>query len=478
MATEISKIHLPTEIWASVFIHLGLNCLRHSALTCSSLRWIARPYLYQNLTIFCEYPWQAQSIQAFQSARRKGVSRPLERLRFFTSPDIAPLVRKCSIQFQLWPDIPLEPVLNFLCENLHYFVNLRRLEFHNILISSKRVENISTLPSLQSLVLIDCKLPQIEPVNSTISTLSLTVSQRDYGALMAPPRWLSLVDSEKLLELQLVTTWATLDTLSEFVDTRKVFPHLHILRLNRDGKVIHSPSLSAFVSQCPALSHLHFLRKPEPDRPSEVTMLSKDFCYSWSGLSVYDGPHCLITSFHGEQLRNLRRIRLFGDRWDGTCDLIGIREDLWHLHHGAPHLESLHLRAFPTSEMCTMIANLFPSLRSLAFSLPSASGNAQDPMLALTREPFLESLIRMVLPPNLKNLLVLGMIFSDQTEGTQVIYALAGKYTSLEHIFLYFPEDFWMTWSITPAMQSCRIPSIIHRGLSITTQFEIPSLWV
>ncbi|KAJ3811800.1 hypothetical protein EV368DRAFT_81975 [Lentinula lateritia] len=455
MATEYSSIHLPVEVWSYIFLHLDLNCLRNSALTCSSFRWLARRYMYSRLTIVCEYSWEA-FIYSFKTSQRRGLVDALERLRFVASPDIAPLIRTCSIQFQTWPDPPFESVLNFLCDHLHLLVHLQHLEFHNILLTPRRASDISGLPSLKHLLFKECTL-QIGDARSKISTRSLTISS-DNDAVYNPdqsPRWLALVEPEKLLELKLITSRATLEALSELTNTDIILPRLRSLHLNRDKKIMHCPVLSGVVNKCPSLLHLHLLRKPEPERSPEGTILPEDFCCSFHGLSLYDGPHFLISSFQEEQLKGLRRVRLFGDRWDGTCDMIGIRDDLRHLHRGAPDLESMHLRAFHTSET-----------------------SAEDPMLALTREPFLDSLIRMTLPSNLKNLVVFGMIFSDSTEGSHVIEALASKYDSLQHIYLYFPQDFWMTWSKIPAMELCTSKAtMLRKGISICRQLEVPSDW-
>ncbi|KAJ3790523.1 hypothetical protein GGU10DRAFT_159055 [Lentinula aff. detonsa] len=476
MAPEHSNIHLPVELWSYIFLHLDINCLRNSALICSSFRWLARCYMYSRLTIVCEYSWEA-FIYTFKTSQRRGLADALERLRFVASPDIAPLIQTCSLQFQIWPDPPFEPVLNFLCDHLHLLVNLQQLEFHNILLTPRRASNISTLPSLKHLLFKECSMHN-GTVYSKIPTRFLTIS-RDNDASYNPdelPCWLALVEPDKLLGLKLVTSRATVETLSELTNTDIVLPRLRSLYLNRDKKVMPCPALSAIVNKCPSLVHLH-LREPEPEKSLEAALQLEDLRCTLPGLFLYDGPHFLISSFHEEQLRGLRRVRLFGDRWDGTCDMIGIRDDLWHLHRGAPELESIHLRAFHTSEVCAMIANLFPMLHSLAFSLPTQT-SAEDPMLALTREPFLESLIRMTLPSNLKNLVVFGMIFSDSTEGSQVIEALASRYHSLQHIFLYFPQGFWMTWSKTLAIKSCTSkPRPFRKGVSICRQLDISSHW-
>jgi hypothetical protein len=471
-----TEVHLPVEIWAHIFLHLDLVCLRNVALTSTSFRLLARPFLYQNATIICEYSWEA-IVHAFQTSQRRGLAEALDRLQFLVRPEIACLLRTCSLQFQKWPDPPFEPVLNFLCDHLRLFTNIRKLEFHSVLITHKRITDISTLSSLKYLVFEDCTIEIKSIRHPKISTRSLTVSSTGHPVSdPEKPCWLALVEPEGLLELNLVTSRATLDTISELTGTDLVLPHLRVLHLNQDRRTV-CIQLSDILTHCPSLSQLHIFRKPESDRPSEITMLptSEIFpCCSRHGLSVYDGPHFLISSFHDKQLTNLRRVRLFGDRWGETCDMFGIREDLQHLAH-AQNLQSLYLRAFHTSDVCAMIAKFFPGLESLAFSLPSQT-NTQDPMLALTREPFFESLIRMTLPSNLKHLVILGMIFSDPIEGSQVIEALSSRYDSLQHICLYFPQDFWMAWSKAPAMQT-RVPHLLHKGVSICRHLDIASHW-
>ncbi|KIK65429.1 hypothetical protein GYMLUDRAFT_70539 [Collybiopsis luxurians FD-317 M1] len=502
MTSDYPQIHLPVELWSYIFLLLDISCLRNLALTCSPFRWLARPFLYRSLTVVCFRPSVSSAapcdisrvIHAFQTAQRQEVVETLERLQFLTSPGIAPLIRRCSLEFQKWPDPSFEPVLNLLCDHLHRFTNLQKLEFSNVLITRKRTTDISTLSSLKELVFKDCMI-QIDSSNSIckIRTQSLTISRANHPISdVDKPCWLAFVELDQLLELRLLTSRAAIDTLEELAETELHLPRLKSLEIERDKKSTHPyPQLSNIITKLPSLSQLHLLRKPEPDRPSEVTKLpvadpeAFQCCSRKHGLALYDGPHFLITSFHEEQLKDLRRVRLFGDRWGETCDMVGIRQDLWHLHRGAANLESMHLRAFHTSSICSTIASLFPELQSLAFSLPSQT-NTQDPMLALTREPFLESLINMALPLNLKHLVILGMIFSDPTEGNQVIEALADKYDSLQHIFLYFPQGFWMAWSKTsstplhsplPWQTTARMPHLLHQGVSICKHLDIPPDW-
>jgi hypothetical protein len=55
--------------------------------------------------------------------------------------------------------------------------------------------------------------------------------------------------------------------------------------------------------------------------------------------------------------------------------------------------------------------------------------------------------MKMCLPSQLENLVILGMLFSNSMEGSQVIEHLTRKYQSLRHIYLYYPQGYWVTWS-------------------------------
>lgn len=38
------------------------------------------------------------------------------------------------------------------------------------------------------------------------------------------------------------------------------------------------------------------------------------------------------------------------------------------------------------------------------------------------------------------------MIASNPIEGREILNTLTTKYPSLKHIYLHFPNDYWMTW--------------------------------
>lgn len=221
---------------------------------------------------------------------------------------------------------------------------------------------------------------------------------------------------------------------------------LKSITLEGDEQVIKSELLPLALSKCPSLMELCILPTTSR-RPHALTILPPPCSVP---LLAYDGPHYLLKSLLEEQ-RQLRHIRVMGDRWGGTCDMFDLLQDLPMLQTCAPDLQSMQLRAFPTKALCGSIASLFPRLRSLSFVLPLQT-QAQEPMYALTKEPFRPALLNMVLSPGLQHLVIMSMIASDPIEGREVIDVLTGKYPTLRNVYLHFPDNYWMTW-----MESSRL---------------------
>ncbi|THV08721.1 hypothetical protein K435DRAFT_959250 [Dendrothele bispora CBS 962.96] len=427
---------LPLEIWSIVFDAVDFPSLHSVSSTCRSFRWLLYRRLYRTLTIICEYSYDLTS-------QRRGLTDTFNRLEFFTSALIAPCLQSCTILFRRWPDPDFEPILDILCERLSRFTNLKRLVFENVLITSQRARFLSQTTPLQYLSFSNCNMEPDVILDRKIFADALSLCYvRDRCPDDPPNQWLSLLNTSNISHLYLDARSSALETLSEIATYQIQLPCIKVIHLNCEDDVVTSEHLPTALSMCSSLSKLHL----QPRKGGMVV----SFPHVFQHLSMYEGPHYFLPSLQGYQ-KELRRVKLFGDRYQGICDLIDIREDFRYFHSHAPNLESMYLRAFPTSELCHSIAELFPNLRSLAFWLPLQT-QALCPMLALTQEPFLPSLMKMSLPLRLENLVILGMLFSNsnQLQGSQIIENLTSKYPSLRHIYLYFPQGDWFTWSRFP----------------------------
>jgi hypothetical protein len=290
---------------------------------------------------------------------------------------------------------------------------------------------------------------------------------------------MDFVDPEFLTSVRLPSQYSTLDVLENVAALTRDFPFVQQLHMHCEDEVLGSGFIKPALSRFAGLQHLRLF----PKRGSGSL--------NWPvipaiNLQSFEGPHYVLPSIL-EQSKTLRYVALFGNRWEGTCDLIDIRRDLLLLQSSGSNLDSLRLHIFPTAAITHDITALFPTLRSLSFCLPLEARHDVDPMYALTEEvsfshrvkyfaasraflqAFYPSVLNMVVPPSLVCLEVY-MVFTSVEQGFIAIETLAKKHASLRHICLLFPRDFWITWEGSPPTRSTanryREPGIAQGTLS------------
>ena len=67
------------------------------------------------------------------------------------------------------------------------------------------------------------------------------------------------------------------------------------------------------------------------------------------------------------------------------------------------------------------------------------------------------------------------MIASNSIEGKEVIETLTHKYTSLKHVYLHFPNDYWMNWTELP--HSTEGKTGVHRGYVVSGYLNVLYDW-
>ncbi|KAJ7445660.1 hypothetical protein FB451DRAFT_976753, partial [Mycena latifolia] len=82
---------LPVELWVEIFALLPRDAIPPLSLTCSTFRGILIPLLF---THFAFHTWTPVAKGSPSVAE---IDRYLERLDFFSSDEIGPLVRSCAI---------------------------------------------------------------------------------------------------------------------------------------------------------------------------------------------------------------------------------------------------------------------------------------------------------------------------------------------------------------------------------------------
>jgi hypothetical protein len=79
----------PCELWLEMFTYLPQDALKHVSLTHRILCTISRPLRFNHFELTLSYDHDIPSLSAAQ------VHHALQRLNFWVSPDIVPLVRSC-----------------------------------------------------------------------------------------------------------------------------------------------------------------------------------------------------------------------------------------------------------------------------------------------------------------------------------------------------------------------------------------------
>ncbi|KAK0206252.1 hypothetical protein DFS33DRAFT_1272778 [Desarmillaria ectypa] len=418
---------LPVEVCEFIFRYLSLNGLKNAALASRSFRWMAQPHLFQSFSLVANNDRDAM-LHFLKTGQRIGLADTVQRYDFYTSPRIASFVQTCKVEFVTWPDHDFEPVFDNLCSHLSDFSGLKELSLTNVVMTPQHARDISQCRPLKRLSLTACAIVNLgdNDLRRKWSTESLHVCRFEDPRFRAPQHWLSIINISTLSTLHLDSVWSSLDALEDITMIQELAA-LKSITLQGDEQVVKSELLPLALSKCPSLMELCIL--PSSRGPHALTILPPPGSVP---LLAYDGPHYLLKSLLEEQ-RQLRHIRVMGDRWGGTCDMFDLLQDLPMLQTCAPDLQSMQLRAFPTKALCGSIASLFPRLRSLSFVLPLQT-QAQEPMYALTKEPFRRALLNMVLSPGLQHLVIISMIASDSVEGREVIDVLTGKYPALRNV--------------------------------------------
>ncbi|KAF7291426.1 hypothetical protein MIND_01287300 [Mycena indigotica] len=159
---------LPPEIWLDIFEKLPRTCLPGIVSTGRTFAVLARPLLFAH---FYFGPYGLQSPNPHES-RRQAVYLTLgpdlqqfdiDRIEFWTSENIAPLVRECSIvpwdpeetdtTFIVAEDVALR-LLNVFFDRIHHFTRLHTFSAYDVTLTGGMLSKIfHCLPSLTSLLL-------------------------------------------------------------------------------------------------------------------------------------------------------------------------------------------------------------------------------------------------------------------------------------------------------------------------------------
>ncbi|KAK7042755.1 L-aminoadipate-semialdehyde dehydrogenase [Favolaschia claudopus] len=226
---------VPDELWLQILQDLPKTALRNVSGTNRTLSRISRPLLFAEFT-FCPYavtrlPKNDQTVRApdvINPIPLNEIEREaeLDRLNFWSSPEIAPWVRSCTVR-PLRSALEADKVeesggngsalalLDIFFRRLPRFTGLCHLHAFIVHFTPLGLANLRQLPSLSSLDVIVCTLVR-EAGDAEWASLDLpfvTRFQFRYGYTYLASRvqlhsslldpWMSIIRLDKIVELNL-----------------------------------------------------------------------------------------------------------------------------------------------------------------------------------------------------------------------------------------------------------------------------------
>ncbi|KAJ7145637.1 hypothetical protein C8R44DRAFT_896735 [Mycena epipterygia] len=273
MSSESPKTasqQIPSEIWAEIFTGLP----REALLPITLAQWSFHPL-----------------------PEADHIDRYLQRLQFWSSAEIAPLVRTCRVtqwppglkyawhwQYGTTMDNPFI-LLEALFDSFPYFTNLRHLLFNDIHFTQIGMENLCLLPKLTTLEVYYCTVAE-EAVVSTLVPLHLSEFRlAQHVHRNSVDHWVPWVCAGTLRHLHIPYN----ERLFTRLEDHPSFPSVRLLKidLNHETTSRDLVLISKFTGVEVLIIHgsLHFGDSWEPPH-----LRLRD----WTSLKKYTGPHQLL----------------------------------------------------------------------------------------------------------------------------------------------------------------------------------------
>ncbi|KAJ7644703.1 hypothetical protein FB45DRAFT_1053392 [Roridomyces roridus] len=334
-----SRERIPNEIWLEIFRSLPRQALMRVHSTHRQFTAISRPLLFTHFTF---HPYLLDIRGYFCAVFYDDIDLEVERLKFWSSEEIAPLVRQCTVA-------PLECseayILNSeFVRRISKFTGLRKLSATQLDLDSAALADICALPLLTDLSIVGCEVEDCD-----ISDMEPLLLRRFFFRGSAD-RWIPLLDTAFLHELDL-----TGQLLHKTISAVSSFPRIHTLTATID---LSTASAAAF-SKFPAVRILK-LEKQRRRRSHPEHTACPSTSHILPLLNTYIGPHELLPLFLEKP--TLKNLILDRCRAEELC-LVLCTE--------APHITSLHA-TFEHIDSATFetICTSFPGLVDLFIQRP------------------------------------------------------------------------------------------------------------
>ncbi|KAJ7061645.1 hypothetical protein C8F01DRAFT_1138002 [Mycena amicta] len=300
-----ARQRIPPEIWSEVFGEVDKNALQALRLSNQAFAQLARPHLFSS---FIFHPHASASDVPSAGPRllpsAEKAEQYLNRLKFWLSDDIAPLVRSCTMI--PWTSPPYQHygpfaesdypdfLLDAIAEGLGRFTRLRSLSCSELSLGDAIFAALARMSSLHELRVTACDAvissPVLLPVTGgpRISTISLRGSITDPKPDLITP-WMPFLDPRYL---RIVTLDANLSSWSQKPDAVPVFISVTELRLTTAE---FPQNLSSILHKFPAVEHFEFVVWELEDLTDSVTHGLAVGCQPFIGsLKTLSATHHLL----------------------------------------------------------------------------------------------------------------------------------------------------------------------------------------
>ncbi|KAJ7067631.1 hypothetical protein C8F01DRAFT_1121915 [Mycena amicta] len=208
----------PNELWLEILQHIPRDQLPSISSTNRLLRQLTRPLLFACLTVRLHIRKPGHKLDGYQRRSILDAPASIDRMRFWMSSMIAPLVCTCVAGSGSYEYVNCPTQVDFFLANLHTLTQLRSLSLWEISIDRVGLATLHQLPRLEELSVDCCELDVYLPCddddssepcdeNSPLPLLRLSkLSIHTTSIAHRPcfyPDWMLVVDPARLRDLAL-----------------------------------------------------------------------------------------------------------------------------------------------------------------------------------------------------------------------------------------------------------------------------------
>ncbi|KAJ7673715.1 hypothetical protein DFH06DRAFT_749342 [Mycena polygramma] len=296
---------VPDELWLEIFGNLPTDALKDLSLTCHDLRRITRSLIFAHFD-FHPYvirdPYSVGEHNNCLLPADPGVAGLVGRLHFWSSEDIAPLVRTCDITpmqvatfgtSTVYHTTEQYALLDIFFERMPRFTGLRRLTTKYVDFPQTAMANLCRMPSLTSLDIMHFPAareePEAVPQALELSSFSLRHNIQRGDALA---HWIPSLHPQHLRELRLL---CRLLRVGDGIEAIPIFPYVHSLSMTMDfSTMVHN---RAIMSKFPAVKVLSLWGWGEVEDGDGLNSRLELEDAPFPALEEYSGTHRVLSIF-------------------------------------------------------------------------------------------------------------------------------------------------------------------------------------